>query len=251
MTVTAFSFFRFDGAQQLWAFSQMALARLPLLRLKDLQFHKLMGSGTRDGFFPVPNTHVYSIMTVWPSLGVAREHIQNAAIFRRYRDHAVEDYTIYLSGSQCRGQWAGQSPFMPERPEDVRADNDYVAILTRASVKAQHALSFWRQVPGISTDIEKQDRLLFKIGVGEVPWLHQVTFTVWDDVQAMEAFAYKGFHGAAIEEVRRGGWFKEELFARFHVLHAEGVWEGRAPLSAFGSASTPMPEPTLGIEAPA
>ena len=99
-------------------------------------------------------------------------------------------------------------------------------------MKLPHVLAFWRRVPNISATIAEQDQLLFKIGVGEVPWLHQVTFSIWRDRQAMEAFAYRGFHAEAIEQVRKNGWFNEELFARFRVLHAEGIWEGGEPLAS-------------------
>ena len=92
-------------------------------------------------------------------------------------------------------------------------------------------MSFWRRVPNISMTIGKQDMLAFKLGLGEIPWLHQVTFSIWHDRQAMEAFAYRGFHAEAIARVREEGWFSEELFARFRVLDAEGQWEGGNPLS--------------------
>ena len=75
------------------------------------------------------------------------------------------------------------------------------------------------------------DQLQFKIGLGEVPWLHQVTFTIWENKAAMDAFAYRQWHGEAVQAVRAGGWFSEELFARFRVLQIDGKWEGVYPLT--------------------
>jgi spheroidene monooxygenase len=31
--------------------------------------------------------------------------------------------------------------------------------------------------------------------------------------------------------VREGGWFREELYARFRILGDTGTWEGRPPLA--------------------
>ena len=73
--------------------------------------------------------------------------------------------------------------------------------------------------------------MLFKIGIGEVPWLHQVTFSIWPDATRMDAFARTGPHAEAIRAVRRDGWFREELYARFALLGEEGTWGGTSPLN--------------------
>lgn len=231
MTVTSLSLFRFDGVEaKAWAFSQMLWARRPLAASPGIGFHKLFGSGTREGFHPWPNFGVYGVFAVWPDLTVAKEQIAEGVVYQRYRSHAVENWTVYMQIAQCRGCWGGEAPFLePENLAD--SDNDLVAVLTRATVKVRHAPSFWRQVPDITGAVREQDRLLVKIGLGEVPWLHQVTFTIWDDIEAMNRFAYEGFHSDAIKKVRDGGWFKEELFARFNVLAADGNWEGCDPLN--------------------
>jgi spheroidene monooxygenase len=107
-----------------------------------------------------------------------------------------------------------------------------LAALTRATVRPGHALRFWGRVPDISAVIGQDPNVAFKIGIGEVPLLHQVTFSVWPDAAAMAGFARgDGPHGRAIRAVREGGWFAEELYARFEVTAAEGQWEGRAPLA--------------------
>lgn len=231
MQTITLSFFRFHGVgQRIWAFGQMLGARAPLKALPGIGFHKLMGTGTREGFHPVPNLGVYAVLATWPSLEAAQAQIRGAEVFRRYRDHSVESCTVYLSAVRCRGQWAGSRPFdVPEDP--VPAPTDAVAVLTRATIKPRHVLNFWGQVPNISAAIPDQDKLQFKIGLGEVPWLHQVTFTIWEDKPAMDAFAYRDWHGRAVKAVRDGGWFAEELFARFRVLATDGMWEGRSPLA--------------------
>jgi len=85
-------------------------------------------------------------------------------------------------------------------------------------------------VPNISAVVGKDPNVRFKIGVGEVPLVQQVTFSIWPDVPTMNAFARRGPHGEAIKAVRDGKWFREELYARFRVVGIEGTWDGREPL---------------------
>jgi spheroidene monooxygenase len=227
--VISLSFFRFNTLRdRLWAFSQMQFARGPLRRVPGIGFSKLLGTGTREGFHPFPNFGVYAILATWPDLAHAQQQVREAGVFSRYRQHASEDWTVFLQASRCRGRWAGEEPFEvadagPAVP---------VAVLTRATVKLRAVVPFWRRVPNISAMIRRQDQLAFKAGLGEIPWVHQVTFSIWNDLDAMRAFAYESFHGEAIEQVRRGDWFREELFARFHVVGSEGRWEGKSPLEA-------------------
>ena len=68
--------------------------------------------------------------------------------------------------------------------------------------------------------------------IGEVPMLHQVTFSIWPDAASMANFARgDGPHGRAIRAVREGGWFNEELYARFRLIGTAGTWGGRDPVA--------------------
>ena len=104
--------------------------------------------------------------------------------------------------------------------------------LTRATMRLRTFLRFWRRVPDISAVIGQDPDVLFKIGIGEVPLLHQVTFSIWPDAASMANFARgDGPHGRAIAAVRAGNWFEEELYARFQVLGTIGHWAGLPPLT--------------------
>jgi len=62
-----------------------------------------------------------------------------------------------------------------------------------------HLERFWRRTPAISARIGADPNGRFKAGIGEIPWLHQVTFSVWPDAAAMAAFARAdGPHAEAI-----------------------------------------------------
>lgn len=230
MQSVTLSLYRFGPlAARLWAFGQMATARFALKRQPEITFFKLCGSGTGEGFTPVPNTAVYAILATWPDIATARRVMETAPVFRNYARHSDEQCCFYLSASDVRGQWAGQIPFQTLAPDTH--DGPIVSI-TRANIRPRIALKFWRRGPAISQAIGADPNVLFKIGIGELPWFRQVTFSVWPDRQSMAAFARAdGPHAKAIRAVRSGNWFSEELYARFRIDAVTGTWEGAPPLS--------------------
>ena len=222
------SFFRFSRwRDRAWALSMMGGARLAMARVPDLSFWKLCGSGTGEGFTPIPNTGVYAILCVWPDADTAARRIGQTSIFARYRKRAQEHWTVYLSPTSARGTWSGTEPFLPNT-EPVAGP---LAALTRATIKPSILTKFWGRVPDISAMIGSDPNVVFKIGIGEVPMLHQITFSIWPGANEMAAFARKGGpHAAAIQAVRDGAWFHEELYARFAILGDTGTWGGISPL---------------------
>jgi spheroidene monooxygenase len=225
--VVSLSFYRFGSlSARIWAFGMMGLARRPMARTQGIGFWKLCGSGTGEGFTPKPNLSVYAILATWPDAQTAQRETARG-VFGRYRAHAVEDWTVYLTPTSARGQWAGVSPFVPTND----APSGPIAALTRASVKPGMMRNFWRRVPNISAVIGKDPSVLFKLGIGEKPWLQQVTFSIWPDAAAMNNFARTGPHAQAISAVRKDGWFSEELYARFTLLSDSGTWGGTSPLA--------------------
>ncbi len=229
-TVTL-TLYRFDSvATRLWAFAMMGLARPHMTRVQGLTFWKLCGSGAGEGFTPKPNTRVYGMLCVWPDEQTARQQLQSAAIFKRYRHRASEIWTVFMAPVSTWGAWSGVSPFTVKEP----GFHGPLAALTRATLKPSALLRFWRRVPDISRVIGADDNVAFKIGIGEVPFFHQVTFSIWPNTSAMAAFARDktGPHAQAIQAVRDGNWFREELYARFRILGDEGSWNGDSPLKA-------------------
>ena len=231
--VVSLSFYRFDGlAARVWAFAMMGLARPAMARVPGIGFWKLCGSGVGEGFTPIPNFGVYAILCTWPDLDTARNALSDTPVFARYRARASEHWTLYMTTDSARGQWSGVSPFEPARVDSTGP----LAALTRATIKPGILARFWGRVPNISAVIGKDPNVVFKIGIGEVPWLHQVTFSIWPDAARMANFARTGPHAEAIRAVRDEGWFREELYARFTLLHDEGTWGGTSPLAQLEAA---------------
>ena len=223
------SFFRFDSVlARVWVLGQMGAARLDFARMPDVTFWKLCGSGVGEGFTPKPNTAVWAILAVWKDEDSARRAIDAAAVYTRWKSHASESWTVFLSTLSARGEWSGKAPFS----ETATRRDGPLAALTRATIKPTALRHFWGQEPAISAAIGRNRDVLFKIGIGEVPFLHQVTFSIWPDAKSMSEFARAGGpHAEAIRRVREGGWFREELYARFQVLGATGTWAGMNPLA--------------------
>jgi spheroidene monooxygenase len=229
MQTATLSLFRFTGVgDRLWVLGQMAAARLALARMPEAGFWKLCGSGTGEGFTPVPNTQVWAILATWPDPATARDRVAAAPLFRRWRARAAESWTVFLAATAARGRWSGREPFAV----GATAGEGPLAALTRATLRPAKLLRFWGRVPDISARIGDNPDVVFKIGIGEVPWLQQVTFSIWPDAASMARFARGDTpHGRAIRAVRAEGWFREELYARFAVLGAAGTWEGGDPLA--------------------
>ncbi len=227
MQTVSLSFYRFSSlGDMIWMFTQMLAARGPLRRIPEVGFFKLLGTGSHAGFHPYPNFSVWAVLATWPSLKSAKHGIATAPVFGRFEARASEFCTFYLLAQRSRGEWSGIAPFeVVDRDENTGA----IAVLTRATIRPRHLLSFWSRVPKISATAETEDKIAFMAGLGEVPWFHQVTFTVWNETEAISQFAHSEWHGEAIRAVNRDGWFSEQLFTRFSILDLDGQWNGADP----------------------
>jgi spheroidene monooxygenase len=239
MQCVTLSLFRFSSiSSRLWAFAMMGGARLFLPRVPGIGFWKLCGSGTGEGFTPRLNPDVYAILCTWPDRATAEARLAEAPVFGWYRKRAVEHWTLFLSPVSARGQWSGVAPFAPEGEMPKGA----LAALTRATLRPHKLPRFWDRVPDIQNVIGDDPNVVFKIGLGEVPLLHQVTFSIWPDTQTMAAFARAdGPHARAIRAVREEHWFREELYARFEILGEQGSWGGVSPLEALDTGPALIP----------
>jgi spheroidene monooxygenase len=223
-SVASLTLFRYNRwVDRHWALWQMLLARRPLNRLPGVRFMKMVGTGSREGFYLAPNTAVWGLLAAWPTLEHARAQVNGAPVYQRYFRRADEAMTLYLTATRAKGVWSGEMPF---EVEEGATGGPLTIALTRATIKPRFAFRFWARTPGVRAEVPEQPHLLFKVGMAEMPGLQQVTFSIWDSFDAMRAFAYRkgGPHAEAVEAVRRDGWFSEELYARFRLEAVEGSW---------------------------
>jgi hypothetical protein len=101
--------------------------------------------------------------------------------------------------------------------------------LTRAHLRLRGVLDFWARVPAINRQLLNSPGLRLALGIGELPWVRPITFSVWDDVASLEGFARGDAHGAGARAAALRGWFAESLFFRFAAVGSAGTIDGRDP----------------------
>lgn len=227
--VVLVSFFRFPPKKRIWGMKQMMVTQKRLNNTEGLQFHKMLGTGGGAGYSFRPDFGTYALLTVWDNYDAALSFESDSPVMNEFRENAREIYSIFLKNIQVRGYWSQVKPFTPCEPDP---DNKIIVILTRATIKPGYYLNFWKRVGGISRSHIIREGLIFTKGLGERPWIMQATFSVWDSVENMDAFAHRkgGRHNEAIETTRRKKGFKEELYARFQPVSTRGSWFGKDPL---------------------
>ena len=68
------------------------------------------------------------------------------------------------------------------------------------------------------------------IGIGEVPWIKQATFSIWESKEQMRQFAYKmKEHAEVVKKTHQEKWYSEDMFVRFKPLKSTGSLNGKLP----------------------
>jgi len=222
--------FRFGPwRDRLWAFKQMGVAPPVLDSVPGLRFHRLLGTGSGDGFSPWPDTHDIGLLQVWANEAAAEAYFADHALHRDLVERGTEHYRMDLLPEHGHGHWAGVEPFAYS---GERRKSGPVAVITRATIRFGALPAFWRSVPAIRRTLANAPGLVLAEGIGEWPLIQQATFSVWRDVADMMHFAYtSAHHRQAVANTRQKGWFSEELFARFTLRSAHGTWGGTDPLA--------------------
>ena len=226
--LTTFTIFQYPPGARLWALRLMGTHRAALARTPGIGFHRLLGSGAGLGFSLLPNFSRYALLATWASEQAADHFFARSPIIATCRAHARDIWTVKLLATRSRGSWSGHAPFTPsDRPHPSGLPT---VVITRASLRIRSMLRFWGRVPAINRDLLRAPGMRLALGVGELPWLRPVTFSVWDDEHALHRFAYAGSHHHAAARVAQDrGWFREDLFARFTAIATHGSLAGRDP----------------------
>ena len=198
------------ASSRLWGWSRLVRGRSGLRGATGLRFAKVLGSGVEGGFGLKPSASILGLFCVF----------QDAASAEAFT--ARESFFVKMRVYSCRGSWAGSRLAVTAATPLAGP----VVSLTRASIKPTRAAAFWRMQPPAEKSLEQATGCRLAIGVGEAPLLRQATFTVWDDVAAMDRYARSGAHQEAIVAAARGGFFSESMFVRFAPYEIHGQWKG-------------------------
>jgi len=198
------------------AIHAMGFDRFRLGLDKNVTFHKSLGTGKGETFTPSDaNALQWGLIATVEEI----EKFDNSFVVKRWRRISAHEFRAVLDPISSHGQWAGKEPFLP-----TKMDWDgQVAAITRARIKWNQNIRFWRSVPPVTISLKSAQGLIAAIGIGEAPIGLQGTFSMWESSAAIREFAYKGMaHQKAIADTSAYKWYSEELFARFAVREVRG-----------------------------
>ena len=122
------------------------------------------------------------------------------------------------------GSWDGKQLF--KSFSQVNSHEAPIAVLTRATIRFSRLKNFWNNASRVAKKMNTAQGLLVSYGVGELPFIKQATFSVWENESCMIDFAYKtDEHTEVIRRTRKDDWYKEELFVRFRIISVTGFDE--------------------------
>lgn len=212
------------------AFGHLAMGPWRLMGVEGLRFVRVLGSGRGGGFRPFPSMTHQGLFCAFDDDETASRFLDNrSGLLGSFRDHAREFLTVKLKAVSVRGSWGGKVPFgiSSDGEEGGGVAGGPVASLTRASIRPSKALQFWQHAGPSEDDLRTHPGCIVAAGLGEMPYLRQATFTIWESEAAMARFARNGAHLAAIRETHARGLFSESMFARFTPYDMRGTWGGR------------------------
>nr|WP_296070754.1 monooxygenase [uncultured Actinoplanes sp.] len=188
------------------ALIRMALSRRPA----NASFAKFVGTAT--GFRPQDGD-----LTRFAAVTVSDDEIS----FPRWDRIASQSCRVDLALLHSHGRWSGREPF---GEAEARSKTDGMVVsITRARLRPAKALTFWRAIPPVVTELAEAPGLLAHFGMGEAPIGWQGTVSVWRHSADLTRFAYRQpEHRAVIARTPADRWYAEDLFARFAVRRISG-----------------------------
>lgn len=205
-----------------WGWSRIVLGPRRLRDVPGLRFAKVLGSGHEGGFGLRPSLSCQGLFLLFADEAAADAFLDASSVMASYRARCRELCSIKLRAWSSRGSWNGTRL----APSSAVPDDGPVAALTRASIRLPSAFEFWRKAPAAQVALAGAPGCRLAAGLGEAPLLRQATFSVWDSVRAMDAYARSGAHLEAIHAAHRGRYFSESMFVRFVPVSIQGVWQG-------------------------
>jgi spheroidene monooxygenase len=220
-----------------WGWLRMVQGPSALKNTPGLLFAKVMGSGHGGGFGLRPSASHQGWVCLFDTHAHARAFLAGPHVMA-YRERAREYWTGLMAVGSSRGLWDGQAwDATPACESDVATPGaatatqrsaPVLATLTRASIRAASAMSFWRYAPAAQESLGQAQGCLLAMGLGEAPLVRQCTFSLWRDEKSMHDYARQDAHQQAIQAAYKHNFFTESMFVRMRVLEMQGVWLGRA-----------------------
>lgn len=211
-----------------FALLAMAVHRLPLMLQKGCTFWKLMGCGRNGSFDLTPDWQQWGLLASWNTREDFDRFYKGSFITGWWKKLTTESWTLLAEPLQAHGKWDGTEPFGHPNVKDYTGP---IAVLTRATIHLNRLKNFWSHVDVAAQLMAKSKGYITSVGIGEAPVFRQATFSIWESVDDVKAFAYGSReHADIIKKTRSEGWYSEEMFARFKPVAAWGTLNGTDPL---------------------
>jgi hypothetical protein len=212
-----------------WAgFLSMALFRLPLLLNRNISFHKLLGCGKNGSFSIAPDWRQWALLVCLKNdINIEDRNANNlrslsskligSFIMDWWNFFKVDKKMFFLHPIEGHGKWDGKDAF-GSLPRKTSYEGE-IGVLTRASIRGSKAVDFWKHVEAVATEMKNAPGFRYSIGIGEVPWIKQATFSIWQSKENMMQFSYNmPHHKEVIQKTRKDDWYSEDMFVRFKIL---------------------------------
>jgi hypothetical protein len=209
----------------------MAVFHIPLWFNKQVHFYKLMGCGKSGSFDKHPDWQQWAIFIVYKKTMPAKN--PNTFLGRWINGwlnlFRTERWSVVLQPMEGHGKWDGQNPFtLQARP----GYDGPIAVLTRASIRLNKLKAFWSNVDTVAQQMAGAEGFITSLGIGEIPYIRQATFSVWQSAKHMKTFAYQlKEHQQVIKKTRTENWYSEDMFMRFVPICSFGTIKGVNPLA--------------------
>lgn len=206
-------------------FLSMAIFRFPLWLRNDITFWKLMGCGRNGSFDKTPDWRQWALLEVLPDRSTPVPGFLNGW----WHFFGCEKWELWLQPIEGHGLWDGREVF-----GSLPKQTDYagqIAVLTRATIRISQLSRFWQHVDAVAQRMSTAKGFITSVGIGEVPWIKQATFSIWDSKEDMRSFAYRlQEHADVVRKTKQEKWYSEELFVRFQIIDSKGSLRGNDPI---------------------
>ncbi len=204
--------------------------RRALARTPGLLFHTVVfaGSARTEGFnIGIVDPRRQIAMCVWEDERALERFLSESPIGRRWQDATDEYCEIRMVPFRAHGSYRGRRPLADLPPG--RAQEGPVAMMTFANIAPRHLWYFWSNIVGATRRLLASPGLVAGTAGPEHLYRGAMTFTVWHELDAALAFAYREQpHRRIVKEVSADDRLVDSMFIRLQVYAASGRWRARS-----------------------
>ena len=184
-----------------------------------------MGSGKDARVDLPPDFKHWGIITAWDNKEDCESFYQKSTVRKWFKFFGLEEFTILLKPLSTHGLWSSVQPFKVDK-NNIKNEGR-VAVITRAGIRLGKVKEFRTNIKRAADAMIAAPGYILSAGIGELPFVMQATFSIWENAESMKNYAYKSHdHADVIKLTRERKWYSEELFARFEIIRCEGSLNG-------------------------